>query len=64
MNATAFAAALAEAEQVRVGSGAMFGPGGAPYARASFMLPMPELKEALDRLERFWASVATKTMPA
>jgi aminotransferase len=64
MTATEFATAFAEAEQVRVGSGAVFGPGGAPYARASFMLPMPELKVALDRLERFWTQVTVQAAPA
>jgi aminotransferase len=64
MSANEFAGAFAEAEQVRVGSGAVFGPGGAPYARASFMLPMPELKEALDRLERFWMQVTAQAAPA
>ena len=39
MNATDFAREFAEAEQVRVGSGAMFGPAGEPYARASSCSP-------------------------
>lgn len=56
MNSVEFSKAFADAEGVRIGPGSMFGPGGTNYGRASFMLPMPELKEALDRLERFWKS--------
>jgi aminotransferase len=64
MNATDFARELAATEQVRLGSGAMFGPAGEPYARASFMLPLAELKEALDRLERFWLRATAQAEPA
>jgi aspartate/methionine/tyrosine aminotransferase len=61
MSATEFTASFAAQEQVRLGSGAMFGPGGASFARASFMLPMPDLKEALDRLEKFWHKASARS---
>jgi aminotransferase len=44
---------LAE-ECVRVGPGSSYGHGGEGHARVSFMLPIAELSEGLDRLERFW----------
>ena len=52
---TEFAHQFAEEEGVRVGPGSGYGPGGAGHVRASFMLPIGELAEAIDRLESFWA---------
>ena len=49
-----FATRLADEEGVRVSPGTAFGEIGEGLARASFMTPMPELSEGLDRLERFW----------
>ncbi len=49
-----FATRLAEEKDVRVSPGTAFGPIGEGLARASFMTPMPELTEGLNRLEEFW----------
>ena len=49
-----FATRLADEEGVRVSPGTAFGEIGEGLARASFMTPMPELSEGLDRLARFW----------
>lgn len=54
-----FAARLQAEEEVRVSPGSAFGERGEGFVRLSFMTPMPELSEGLDRLERFWKSVAT-----
>ena len=52
-----FSQRLAAEEGVRVSPGTAFGPSGEGLARASFMTAMPELREGLDRLERFWKLV-------
>lgn len=54
MTSAEFAARLAEAEDVRVGVGGSYGEGGEGHVRCSFMLPIGELGEALDRFERFY----------
>jgi aminotransferase len=59
MSSREFAQRLAAEEGVRVSPGTAFGPSGEGLARASFMTPMPQLAEGLDRLERFWTRVVT-----
>lgn len=54
LSSAEFARRLMEEEGVRVGPGSGYGPGGEGHVRASFMLPIGELAEGLDRLERFW----------
>lgn len=57
LTAQEFARRLQEEESVRVTPGTAFGQCGEGMVRTSFMTPMPELKEGLDRLERFWQRV-------
>lgn len=57
LSSSEFAKRFADEEGVRVSPGTAFGATGEGLARASFMTPMPELTEALDRLERFWERV-------
>jgi aminotransferase len=53
-----FAARLLAEESTRVTPGSAFGACAEGMIRMSFMTPMPELGEGLDRLERFWKRVA------
>ena len=48
-----FATALFEEEAVRLGAGTLWGASIAEYVRVSFMVPIDQLREGLDRLERF-----------
>jgi aminotransferase len=52
-SADAFAEALLDAEQVAMVPGDAFGSGGSGHLRASYATSLSELKEAMDRLERF-----------
>jgi len=52
-DAEAFAEALLEAEGVAVVPGTAFGAGGEGHLRVSYATGMEDLKEALDRIERF-----------
>ncbi len=54
-----FSRRLAEEEDVRVGPGGAYGPTGAGHVRCSFMLPIADLGEALDRFERFYGKYAS-----
>ena len=54
-DATAFAEALLESEQVAVVPGDAFGAGGEGHVRLSYATGLDELKTALDRIERFVA---------
>ncbi|HEU0114180.1 MAG TPA: aminotransferase class I/II-fold pyridoxal phosphate-dependent enzyme, partial [Thermomicrobiales bacterium] len=53
-----FAARLLAEESARVTPGSAFGACTEGMIRMSFMTPMPDLGEGLDRLERFWRRVA------
>ena len=48
-----FAEALLEAQEVAVVPGSVFGDGGAGHLRVSYASGMPELKEAMNRIEAF-----------
>ncbi|WP_435077906.1 pyridoxal phosphate-dependent aminotransferase [Halococcus sp. AFM35] len=52
-DAEAFAEALLEAESVAVVPGGVFGAGGEGHLRVSYATGMSELREAMDRIERF-----------
>jgi len=52
-DAGAFAEALLEAESVAVVPGSAFGDGGEGHLRVSYATGIEDLKEALDRIERF-----------
>jgi aminotransferase len=52
-DAEAFAEALLEAEGVAVVPGGVFGAGGEGHLRVSYATGMSELREAMDRIERF-----------
>ena len=52
-DAEAFAEALLEAESVAVVPGGVFGAGGEGHLRVSYATGMNELREAMDRIERF-----------
>jgi len=52
-DAEAFAEALLEAESVAVVPGSAFGAGGDGHLRVSYATGIDDLKEALDRIERF-----------
>ena len=54
-DASAFAEALLQAEQVAVVPGDAFGAGGAGHVRLSYATGLDELKTALNRIERFVA---------
>ncbi len=55
LSSAEFAQRLMDEEGVRVGPGSGYGPGGEGHVRTSFMLPIAELGEGLDRLDRFWS---------
>jgi aminotransferase len=50
-----FAEALLEAERVAVVPGDAFGAGGAGHLRLSYATGLADLREAMDRMERFLA---------